>query len=92
MDHFLMVTSRANKINYMKKFLPVLVIAAAFASCGGGSDAVVKTDSAASVIVDSAKVIVDSAAIKVDSAVNAVADSAKSAIKTVADSAKKAVK
>ena len=40
----------------MKKFLTVLVIAAALTSCGGGSsDAAAKTDSAVSNVADSAK-------------------------------------
>ena len=38
----------------MKKFLTVLVIAAALTSCGSGSsDAAAKTDSAVSTVVDS---------------------------------------
>jgi hypothetical protein len=76
----------------MKKFLTVLVIAAAMTSCSGSGDAAAKTDSAASTVVDSAKTIVDSAAIKVDSTVKAIADTAKAKVGAVVDSAKKAVK
>jgi hypothetical protein len=87
-------TFAANKNNQtMKKFLTVLVIAAALTSCGSGSsDAAAKTDSAVSTVVDSAKKVMDSTATKVDSTVKAVADTAKAKIGAVADSAKKAVK
>jgi hypothetical protein len=81
------------KITTMKKFLTVLVIAAALTSCGNGSsDAAAKTDSAASTVVDSAAKVMDSTATKVDSTVKAIADTAKTKIGAVADSAKKAVK
>jgi hypothetical protein len=76
----------------MKKFLTVLVIAAAMTSCSGSGDAAAKTDSAVSTVVDSAKSVVDSAAVKVDSAVNAVADTAKAKVGAVVDSAKKSLK
>jgi hypothetical protein len=76
----------------MKKFLTVLVIAAAMTSCSGSGDAAAKTDSTVSAVVDSAKKAVDSTAVKVDSTVKAVADTAKAKINAVADSAKKAVK
>jgi hypothetical protein len=76
----------------MKKFLTVLVIAAAFTSCSGSGDAAAKTDSAVSTTVDSAKAVVDSAAVKVDSTVKAVVDTAKAKMGAVVDSAKKAVK
>jgi hypothetical protein len=76
----------------MKKFLTVLVIAAAMTSCSGSGDAAAKTDSAVSTVADSAKKAVDSTATKVDSTVKAVADTAKAKINAVADSAKKAVK
>lgn len=77
----------------MKKFLTVLVIAAALTSCGSGSsDAAAKTDSAVTTVVDSAAAKVDSAATKVDSTIKAAADTAKAKIGAVADSAKKAIK
>jgi hypothetical protein len=76
----------------MKKFLTVLVIAAAMTSCSGSGDSAAKTDSAVSTVVDSTKAVVDSAAIKVDSTVKAIADTAKTKIGAVVDSAKKAVK
>ena len=62
----------------MKKFLTVLVIAAAFTSCSGGSsEAAAKTDSATKAIVDSAAKAIDSTAAKVDSTIKAAADTAK---------------
>jgi len=77
----------------MKKILTVLVIAATLTSCGGGSsDAIAKTDSATSSIVDSAKAAIDSTATKVDSTVKAVADTANAKIGALTDSAKKAAK
>ena len=83
---------QATKITSMKKFLSVLIIAAAMTSCSGSGDAAAKVDSAATTVVDSAKKVVDSAAVKVDSTVKAVADTAKAKINTIVDSAKKAVK
>jgi hypothetical protein len=74
----------------MKKFLTVLVIAAAMSSCSGSGDAAAKTDSVVTAVTDSAKKTVDSTASKVDSTVKAVADTAKAKISAVADSAKKA--
>jgi hypothetical protein len=76
----------------MKKFLIVLVIAAAMTSCSGSGDAAAKADSAGTTVVDTAKKVVDSAAVKVDSTVKAVADTAKAKIGAITDSAKKAVK
>lgn len=77
----------------MKKFLTVIVIAAALTSCGSGSsDAAAKTDSAVSSTVDSAVKVVDSTATKVDSTVKAMADTAKAKIGAVTDSTKKALK
>lgn len=69
----------------MKKFLSVLIIAAAMTSCGGSGDAAAKTDSAVTSAADTAKKMVDST-------IKAVADTAKAKIGAVADSAKKAVK
>ncbi|HEV3223294.1 MAG TPA: hypothetical protein VGZ90_10460 [Puia sp.] len=76
----------------MKKFLTVLVIAAAMTSCNGSGDAAAKTDSAVTTASDTAKKLVDSTAAKVDSTVKAVADTAKAKIGAITDSAKKAVK
>jgi hypothetical protein len=76
----------------MKKFLTVLVIAAAMTSCSGSGDAAAKTDSAVTTVADSAKKAIDSTTVKVDSTVKAVADTAKAKIGAVVDSAKKAVK
>lgn len=76
----------------MKKFLTVLIIAAALTSCGGSGAAAPKTDSVTSAIVDSAKSIADSTASKVDSTIHAVADTAKAKVSAIVDSAKKAVK
>ena len=76
----------------MKKFLIVLVIAAAMTSCSGSGDSAAKTDSVVSTIADSAKKAIDSTASKVDSTVKAAADTAKAKIGAVADSVKKAVK
>ncbi len=76
----------------MKKFLSVLIIAAAMTSCSGSGDAAAKTDSAITTAVDTTKKMVDSAAVKVDSTIKAVADTAKAKIGAVADSAKKAAK
>ena len=83
---------RPTKITSMKKFLTVIVIAAAMTSCSGSGDAAAKTDSAVSTVVDSAKKIADSTAVKVDSTVKAVADTAKAKVGAIVDSAKKAVK
>lgn len=83
---------RATKITSMKKFLTVIVIAAAMTSCSGSGDAAAKADSAVTSVADSAKKAVDSTAVKVDSTVKAVADTAKAKIGAIADSAKKAVK
>lgn len=69
----------------MKKFLSVLIIAAAITSCSGSGDAAAKTDSAVTSAADTAKKMVDST-------IKAVADTAKAKIGAVADSAKKAVK
>jgi uncharacterized protein YcfL len=77
----------------MKKFLTVLVIAAALTSCGSGStEAAAKTDSVTTAIVDSAAKVIDSTAAKVDSTIKAAADTAKAALKTVTDSTKKDTK
>ena len=74
------------------KFKNILT-AVVFTSCGGGSsEAVSKTDSATTAIVDSASKVIDSTAAKVDSTIKAAADTAKAALNTVTDSTKKGAK
>ena len=76
----------------MKKFMSILVIAAAMTSCNGSGGSASKADSAVSNATDTAKATVDTAAAKVDSTIRAAADTAKAKINNVADSAKKAIK
>ena len=76
----------------MKKFMTVLVIAAAMTACNGSSDSASKVDSAVSSAADTAKAAMDSTAVKVDSTIQAAADTAKAKIGDAVDSAKKAIK
>lgn len=75
----------------MKKFLTVLVIAAAMTACNGSGSAS-KADSAVSAAADTTKATIDSAAVKVDSTIKAVADTANAKMGKTVDSAKKAMK
>ncbi len=70
----------------MKKYMTVLVIAAAMTACNGSGGSSTKVDSAVS------NATIDSAAMKVDSTIKAAADTAKVKIGNTVDSARKAIR